>query len=334
MADTALVTGGAGFIGSHLVGRLLESGYDVVVIDDLSAGSASNLPPSDRLRFFKKDVRDGDLGIIYQEFRPTWVFHLAAHFANELSIREPREDLQVNILGTLAQLELARKVGVRRFVFASSSCVYALSNRPLRENDRLEPHTPYGITKLAAEHYCRFYSDYYGLPVTILRYFNVYGPRDPVGEFRNVIPRFISRASGRRPIPILGNGEDTRDYTYVGDAASATLHAALGESTRNEVLNIGTGRETTLLELVGLIRGLAGPVQVQFKQRRHWDSTRRRVACIGKARKLLGYRPTTSLAEGLALTWEWYRTHCPPGPAADETEPGAISGHPLEEGTC
>lgn len=340
MAESVVVTGGAGFIGSHLVERLVQLGYHVVVIDDLSAGSVTNLPHSDLVHFFQADVRESSLKAVYREFRPQILFHLAAHFANELSIREPQQDLQVNTLGTLAQLELARAVGIRRFVFASSSCVYGRGRQPLREGDRLDPHTPYAIAKLAAEQYCRFFSTYHGLPATILRYFNVYGPRDPAGEYRNVIPHFLNRASARLPLIVLGTGEETRDFTYVSDAVSATVEAALRLPARDQTINVGTGRETSLLELVDIIRGLAGSVQIQFKPRRHWDATLHRLASVDKARNLLGYVPSVPLEQGLALTWDWYTasTKGAASQALSEPDPGSIQplaalvGTRLEEG--
>lgn len=329
MDITAIVTGGAGFIGSHLAARLLSLGCTVIVIDNLAAGDLRNLPHSERLHFFNADVRDEAVRDIYREFRPKVLFHLAAHFANELSIEEPAEDLSVNAEGTLNQLRLALDAGVGRFVYASSSCVYASSSEPLAESAQLDPHTPYGISKLAGEQYCRFFSTYHGLPVTIIRYFNVYGPREPANRYRGVVPRFMAQAARGLPLVIRGDGQDTRDFTYVDDAVGGTIQAAFAEGAGGEVFNIGTGQSTSLIDLVESIRSLCGSgVPVRFEPRRIWDLTFRRTACIDHARRLVGYCPSTTLEAGLATTWEWYAAEASESvsrtPAARKSRPEPV----------
>ncbi|KXG74693.1 NAD-dependent epimerase/dehydratase family protein [Thermotalea metallivorans] len=305
---TVVITGGAGAIGSNLAKYLLEQQYEVIVIDDLSSGSLNNLMQREKLHFFQKDVRDAFVEEIYRKFQPGVIFHLAAHYANELSIREPEYDLDVNTRGTLVQLNLARKIGVGRFVYASTSCVYAPSEKPLSEWSLVKPHTPYGISKLAGEYYCIFYNQMYGLPITILRYFNSYGPNEAVNIYRGVVPQFVHCALHGLPIVITGNGEEKRDFTFVEDTVRGTVMAAFSEEGKNEIFNIGTGCATTVHDLAEKICTISGKnVPMQWKDRRPWDQTVHREANIEKARKVLGYKPMYTLYDGLGKTIDWYR---------------------------
>ncbi|WP_053956175.1 NAD-dependent epimerase/dehydratase family protein [Inediibacterium massiliense] len=306
-AKIVVITGGAGFIGSHLVELFLHKNYKVIVIDDLSSGNISNLPQSKNLYFFKKDIRDPSIECIYKRYKPNIIFHLAAHFANELSIQEPIDDLDVNGGGTLAQLELAKKIGVERFVYASTSCVYNPSEYPLKEDGSLCPHTPYGISKLSGEYYCQFYKKYYGLPITILRYFNCYGSKENTNFYRGVVPKFIHQALRGLPIIITGSGDEKRDFTYIEDTVKATYLAAIKEEGKNEIFNIGTGQSTSIFDLAqNILKISKRSLDIQYNPRRLWDETFYRTANIKKLYDLLDFQPQYSLEKGLSKTWNWY----------------------------
>lgn len=304
---TVVVTGGAGVIGSHLTDYLVERDYEVVVIDNLSRGRIENLPHYGKVYFYKKDVRDETLQRIYDKYKPGLLFHLAAHYANELSIKEPIYDLRVNAEGTLIQLGLAVKTGIKRFVYASTSCVYLPTFEPLKEDSPLKPHTPYGISKLAGEYYTIFYGENYGLPFTILRYFNAYGAKEPDDQYRGVIAKFMSAVVKGKPLRITGSGEEVRDFTYMEDVVEGTVLAAFSDQGINQTFNIGTGHGSTINEVAFLLAKIKGKeVAMHYEERRKWDQTFYRLADINKARNLLGYEPKYSLYEGLKLTLDWY----------------------------
>lgn len=301
------MTGGAGVIGSHLVDYLLKIGYRVIVIDNLSSGNRSNLSDHEHLHFFEMDVCDKETQKIYESFEPCILFHLAAHYANELSIKEPEIDLDINTKGTLIQLEIAKQLGVRRFVYASTSCVYAPTDEAMDEKHLILPHTPYGISKLAGEYYCNFYSKMYSLPITILRYFNSYGPREGFNQYRGVVPRFIERALKGLPIIITGDGEEKRDFTFVNDTIRGTILAAQMDEGKNQVFNIGTGRATTIRQLAETIKKTTNSSSpIEYDDHRKWDETLSRKANIEKAKQLLGYEPQYILEQGLMQTISWY----------------------------
>ncbi|MBO8159922.1 NAD-dependent epimerase/dehydratase family protein [Thermosyntropha sp.] len=305
---TVIVTGGAGVIGSHLVEYLVQRDYEVIVIDNLSAGRLENLPDYGKVFFYRRDVRDESLQNIYYRYKPFLLFHLAAHYANELSIKEPVYDLKVNTVGTLNQLNLAVKAGVKRFVYASTSCVYLPSVNPLEEESPLKPHTPYGISKLAGEYYTFFYAENYGLPVTVLRYFNVYGPKEANLQYRGVIPKIMAAALQDKPFTLTGSGDEARDFTFIKDAVKGTVLAAFSEKGVNQVFNIGTGRASSILEVINMLSELSGEkISIRYDERRKWDKTVYRLADIKKAHLLLGYEPEYELREGLKLTLDWYK---------------------------
>ncbi|MDF2546826.1 MAG: NAD-dependent epimerase/dehydratase [Anaerosolibacter sp.] len=306
---TVVVTGGAGVIGSHLVDYLLKIGYRVIAIDNLSSGDRKNLPANDNLHFFHMDVCDKETRKIYESFQPSILFHLAAHYANELSIQEPEINLDINTKGTLVQLEIARRLGIKRFVYASTSCVYAPLSQAMKEEHEIIPHTPYGISKLAGEYYCNFYSKMYDLPVTILRYFNSYGPREGFNEYRGVVPRFIENAIKGLPIIVTGNGNEKRDFTFVKDTVRGTVLSAHMDEGKNQVFNIGTGKATTIRQLAETIKNVTkSSSPIVFSDRREWDETIEREANIEKAKQLLGYAPKYDLEQGIKETVDWYET--------------------------
>lgn len=305
------VTGGAGAIGSNLVRALLERGCrNIYVLDDLSSGRKENIPDVPEV-FFLKDsiVNDDILKRVFSE-RIDVVFHLAANFANQNSVDFPRLDLNTNGLGTLKLLEYSRDARVERFIYVSSSCVYGNKDIALREDDpEYNLDTPYAITKLLGERYTTFFHQHNGLPTVILRYFNAYGPGEYPGKYRNVIPNFLALAMKGESLPITGTGEETRDFTFNRDTVEGTIRAAEVEQAIGNIFNIGSGRETKIIDLAQKINILTGNTEgLILKNPRSWDFIRRRVASIEKARNILGYHPTVELDEGLERTYSWLKS--------------------------
>jgi len=305
-----LITGGAGCIGSNLVRLLLKVEPEkIVVIDDLSASYEWNLPRDERVVFIKGSILDEERMKKAFSFKPHYVFHLAAHFANQNSVDNPETDLLVNGLGTLKALEYANLTSIERFVFASSGCsVYgSQAPLPLREDFvSLHLDTPYQLNKLVGELYCNFFNDYYKLPVAIARYFNVYGPGEVPGKYRNVIPNFMYWALSNRPLPITGNGEETRDFTFVEDIVDGTLRMGVIKEAVGEAINLASETETRVIDLANWINELAGnKAGIVFKPKRDWDRVIRRRASIAKAGKILGYKPKTTIKTGLQRTYKW-----------------------------
>lgn len=309
----ALVTGGAGCVGSNLCQALLEAGAEVVVVDDLSAAARWNLPAAGRLTFLEGSILDRELLGRAFAARPAFVFHLAAFFANQNSVDHPESDLQVNGLGTLRVLERARAAGVERVVYASSGCsVYgAQAPLPLQEDFvSLNLDTPYQVTKLLGELYCNFFRNYYGLPVVRARLFNVYGPGEIPGRYRNVIPNFIHWARHGQPLPITGTGEETRDFTYVADIVNGLLRCGALAGAVGEAMNLASGVETKTIDLAQQVNALTGNrAGLETRERRRWDTHSRRCAAIDKARQVLGYQPRTDFPTGLRRTLEWFEKH-------------------------
>ena len=311
---TILVTGGAGAIGSNLVRVLLEHGYEVVVLDDLSSGHASNLPESPRLKFKKGSVvEDADLAAVFDR-RYDLVFHLAALFANQNSVEHPQKDLLVNALGTLKVLERSQQTGVGRVVFSSSSCVYGGALGALSEDQPRDfRETPYGISKAMGEDYIHFYHEQHGVPMVILRYFNAYGPGEFPGRYRNVVPNFLGQAMLGKPLVITGTGDETRDFTYVRDTVEGTIAAAECPAANGQVINLGRGQETTIREIAERINALVGnKAGIEYQTRRSWDHVSRRRASIDRAQRLLNYDPKVPLQTGLELTYEWLKKNWTP----------------------
>ena len=305
-----LITGGAGCIGSNLTKALLKANPEsIIIIDDLSASYEWNIPKDPKVVFIHGSILDEEKMKRAFSYKPHYVFHLAAHFANQNSVDHPETDLLVNALGTLKTLQYANLVEVERFVFASSGCsVYGSQTPlPLREDFvSLHLDTPYQINKLVGELYCNYFNDYYGLPVAIARYFNVYGPGEVPGKYRNVIPNFIWWAMNRQPLPITGTGEETRDFTFVDDIIDGTLRMGFVKEAVGEAINLASGTETRIIDLANWINELTGNTAgIIFKPRRDWDKAIRRRASIEKAKKILGYQPKTDIKTGLERTYEW-----------------------------
>jgi nucleoside-diphosphate-sugar epimerase len=305
-----LITGGAGCIGSNLTRTLLKAEPErIIVIDDLSASFEWNIPKHQKVVFIHGSILDEEKMKRAFSYKPHYVFHLAAHFANQNSVDHPETDLLVNGLGTLKTLEYANLTGVEKFVFASSGCSVYGSQAPLPlKEDFVSLHldTPYQIHKLLGELYCNYFHNYYGLPVAIARYFNVYGPGEVPGKYRNVIPNFIWWAMHGQPLPITGTGEETRDFTYVEDIVDGTLRMGVVEEAIGEAINLASGTETRIIDLANWINEITGnKAGIIFKPRRDWDKAIRRRASIEKARKILGYEPKTDMKTGLRKVYEW-----------------------------
>jgi UDP-glucose 4-epimerase len=301
-----LVTGGAGFIGSHLVDALVEGGSDVVVLDDLSTGTPEQVHPAAQL--IDADVADPH-AVASATVGCDLVFHLAAHRAVERSVERPLETDRANIAGTLAVLVAARDARVRRVVFASSSSVYGGAARlPTPESESLVPRSPYAVTKLTGEHYCRVFWELFGLETVALRYFNVYGPRQrPDSRYAAVIPIFIDAVRRGLTPTIHGDGLQSRDFTFVGDVTHANLLAAEAPaaSAAGRAFNIAAGRNHTLLELLDLVgSALESSVAPEHVEPRPGD-VRHSLASIDAAERDLGYRPEVDLRRGLEATVAW-----------------------------
>jgi UDP-glucose 4-epimerase len=300
----ALVTGGAGFIGSHLARALLERDLDVVVLDDLSSGRRELLP--DEAEFIEGSVTaEDDLRRAFEP-RPDYVFHLAALFANLKSVEHPNRDLRVNGEGTLNVLRLASDLEVAKVLNVSSSCIYSDVSVMQEETTEFELDTPYAATKLLSEHYAQMWARLWGLDVISVRPFNTYGPHEYPGPYRNVVPNFLQLAMKGSPLPITGTGDETRDFTYVSDTVAGMIGAVFSDTQPGEVFNIGGGQETQIVELAERINRLTGNgAGIDYLPRRSWDHAHRRQGDISKAKREFGYAPQVELEEGLARTYEW-----------------------------
>jgi len=295
----AIVTGGAGFIGSHVADALLERRDEVTVVDDLSHGRRENVAAGARLAVL--DVRDPGLAAVFDDARPEVCFHLAAQADVRVSVERPDFDADVNVLGTIRVLEAARRVGAQVVFASTGGAIYGECDEPAPETAARLPLAPYGASKLAAEEYLATWNRLYGTTHVTLRYGNVYGPRqDPHGE-AGVVAIFFGRLAGGRRPQIFGDGLQTRDYVYVGDVVGATL-AAVGHP--GGVFNVGTGRETSVVELFDTCRAVAGAsVEPEFADPRLGE-LRRSVLDASLAATELGWRAGTALADGLGATWE------------------------------
>jgi len=306
---TALVTGGAGFIGSHLVEALVRSGCRVTVLDDLSSGNAANLKPkAGDIRFVRGDIRDRDaVGSAVSGCEV--VFHLAAVVSVPKTTEDPVGSAAVNETGTLNVLEAARRTNVRRVVFASSSAVYGDDPAlPKREDMAPKPLSPYAVQKLASEYYLRVYNDLYGIKTVSLRFFNVFGPRqDPSSPYSGVISIFMTKALNEQPPTIHGDGRQTRDFVFVGDVVQALIASAKSPSAPGRVFNVGAGTSVTIHHLWDLIAALSGArCQPLFGPARVGDVPHS-VSDISAAQTHLRFAPRVNFRTGLEKTMKWYQ---------------------------
>jgi UDP-N-acetylglucosamine/UDP-N-acetylgalactosamine 4-epimerase len=307
MSENYLVTGGAGFIGSSVVRRLLSQGHTVSVLDNFSTGRRSNLTGvmSD-INLFEGDLRSYER--VHNAVKGTdVVIHLGALPSVPRSVQDPLTSNEVNVNGTLNVLLAARDNGVRRVVFASSSSVYGANETMPKDESLLpQPISPYGVSKLAAEQYCLAHMAVYGLEAVPLRFFNVFGPRqDPASQYSAVIPRFIRLALGGQSPVIFGDGKQVRDFTYIDNVVDATTSAAIAPNAPGKAMNIACGNGILLLEVVRAIsEALGREIVPEFEEPRIGD-IRESVACIDRAREFLGYEPSVDFAEGVRRTAEY-----------------------------
>ena len=300
-----LVTGGAGFIGSNLVRELLERGDDVRVLDNYSTGNRRNISGLD------VEVVEGELRSyerVHNAVRGVEVvFHLGALGSVPRSVQDPLTSSAVNIEGTLNVLLAARDEGIRRVVYTASSSIYGVSNPlPLRETMPPDPISPYGVAKLAAERYCVSFSRVYDLETVVLRYFNVFGPRqDPTSQYAAVVPLFITAISAEEPVTIFGDGEQSRDFTYVANVVAATADAGSAAEANGKIMNVAAAAPASVNTLADTIASILDkPVQKHYAPPRPGD-IRDSWADISEARRVLGFEPRVSLEEGLRRTIEF-----------------------------
>lgn len=310
LSGIALVTGGAGFIGSHLAAALSESGARVRVIDDLSTGHPENLEEiGGDVDFVKASLADEAATRRALE-DVELVFHQAAIPSVPRSVDNPKETHVACVDGTFTLLAAARERKVRRVVYAASSSAYGdQPTLPKIEEMRPEPLSPYAVAKLVGEYYCQVFNRVYGLETVCLRYFNVFGPRqDPSSQYSGVISRFISALLGNQQPVIFGDGEQSRDFTYIANVVAANMRAAETTKGVGQIINIANGERTTLNELLSVLKRITGrnDVQAEYRPPRVGD-VRHSLADITQARSLLGYEPHVGLEEGLRLTMEWWR---------------------------
>jgi UDP-glucose 4-epimerase len=305
---TYLVTGGAGFIGSHLVEELLRRGERVRILDNFSTGRRENLPPGDACDLVEGDVADPAIAV-RAVAGCDFVLHQGAIPSVPRSIKEPLATHRANIDGTVNILVAARDAGVKRVVFAGSSSVYGNSAvLPKREDMRPSPLTPYALQKLVGEQYCQMFTQLYGLETVVTRYFNVFGPRQQPGSpYSGVISLFIEALATNTAPTVYGDGRQTRDFTYVGDVVNGVLRACTAPKASGEVINVAAGGRVSLLELIRALQHILGTnVEPVFKPSREGD-VHDSQADIFKARQLLSFEPSTLFEDGLRKTVDWYQ---------------------------
>lgn len=308
------MTGGAGCVGSNLCRKLSElEAKEVIILDDLSSAYEWNIPKAKNISFVKGSILDDEMLRRVFKKRPQYVYHLAAHFANQNSVDNPEKDLLVNGLGILKVLEHAQLVDVDRFVYSSSGCgVYGLESKmPFEEHDiSISLHTPYQVTKLLGELYTNYFHNLYEMPVVNARFFNVFGPGEVPGRYRNVIPNFMYWAMNKQPLPITGDGTETRDWTYVGDIVNGLLAMGQEDKAIGKAINLGSSTEHKVVDMAKMVNDLTGnDAGIKFVERRDWDVKKRLCSSIDRARNILNYEPTVSFEDGLHQVHSWFKNN-------------------------
>ncbi len=306
-----LVTGGAGFIGNNLVRKLLQLGASqVLIMDNQSSGMSVFLPNDERIIFVGMDIDKMDkLNFVINQHSFDYVFHLAAHFANQNSVDHPFSDIQTNIVGTVSLLEILKHhKSLKKFIYASSSCVYGTTELMNEEHYIYPSETPYSINKYTAELYTQYYAHLFHVPTISIRIFNTYGPYEMAGKYRNVIPNFIEKAINGEDLNITGTGKETRDFTYVDDLVELMLLAACSSYQHGEIFNGGTAVKTEINKMANIIlEATQSNSKINYKPARNWDKVKDRLSDTSKSIELLGYTPKTSIEEGLRKTIKWYQ---------------------------
>jgi nucleoside-diphosphate-sugar epimerase len=313
-----LVTGGAGFIGSHIAEALLKEGHRVRILDNFSTGRKDNIKAIEimaplHLEIIEGDIRDRqscDLAVSGMDF----VFHEAAQISVPESVNDPETTQEINIGGTLNLLSACKRAGIKRLVLASSTAIYGDSPsekdalKPKKEHLAPNPLSPYALSKLVGEYYCRLFSKVYNLPAVALRYFNVFGPRqDPNSEYAAVIPKFIELLLKDIPPVIYGDGKQSRDFVFVGDVVQANLKACSQPGIEGEVFNVASGRSFTLLQLLEHLKKILHSAQIPVFAPARVGDIRYSKADIQKAKKFLGFRPEVGLRQGLKATVDYMK---------------------------
>lgn len=300
------VTGGAGFIGSHLVDRLIELGHKVLIIDNLSTGCKEFI--NSKAKFIESDIRDNNLVSIFKSFKPDYVYHEAAQTMVPTSMEDPAYDCDVNLMGLINVLNASLVVGVKKVLMPSSAAVYGdLSVLPLKEEQNGSPSSFYGLTKLTSEYYLDLYYKNFGLPYICYRYSNVYGPRQGNGGEGGVISIFVQKLVNEETITIYGDGEQTRDFIYVSDVVDANILGIEKEHVVG-VFNVSTGKETSINELVGTLNTISdNTLQVNYGDTRIGD-IEKSCLCTKKAEKEFKFKASIKLKEGLEKTLRYFTT--------------------------
>ncbi|MDR0900072.1 MAG: NAD-dependent epimerase/dehydratase family protein [Methanobrevibacter sp.] len=308
---TVLVTGGAGCVGSNLSRKIAELGAEkVIILDNMSSAYEWNIPQKENIEFIKGDILDDR--VLKRVFKsdPDYVFHLAAHFANQNSVDNPEKDLMVNGIGILKVLQYAQLIGVDRFVYSSSGCgVYGLDSKmPFKEHDiSISLHTPYQVTKLLGELYTNYFNNLYEMPIVNARFFNVFGPGEVPGKYRNVIPNFFYWSMTNQALPITGDGSETRDWTYVEDIVSGLIAMGIEEEAIGEAINLGSSKDHKVIDMANKVNSLTGnPEGIAYIPRRDWDAKTKLLSSIEKAKDILGYKPSINFDDGLEKTYQWF----------------------------
>ena len=301
------VTGGAGFIGSHLVDRLIEDGHTVQVIDNLYTGNKEFV--HSKAQFVELDIRDPKLYSVLEEFRPDYIFHEAAQTEVSTSMSDPMLDCDINLMGLINLLNAAVKLDVKKFLMPSSAAVYGnLDTLPLNENMIGNPSSFYGLTKLTTEHYLRIYHEAFGLNTVCFRYANVYGPRQGDGGEGGVISIFNRLIVEGQPLTVFGDGEQTRDFIYVDDVVDANIKA-MGNGQCTGIYNVSTNKGTSVNELITRFRTISGTdFMVYYEDERIGDIKHSRLSNV-KAERDFGFTATTTLEDGLQKTLEYFKAH-------------------------
>ncbi len=302
-----LVTGGAGFIGSHIARRLLDEGHWVRVIDDLSSGKLSNLPTHDRLEFLKGDIRDIDkcrAAVDDVEI----IFHEAARPSVPLSVENPERSHDVNVNGTFNILDAARLAGVRRVVYAASSSAYGETVESVKHEGIVpQPLSPYAVNKLLGEHYLRAYAHCYGMETISLRYFNVFGPRqDPKSQYAAAIPAFVTAILKGESPKVYGDGEQTRDFTFIDNVVHGNMLAANAPKVNGEVINVACGERVSVNQVIARVNAELGKSIKSNHVAERAGDVKHSLADVSKAKELIGYEPIVKFDEGLRRAITWY----------------------------